>query len=274
MLKNKRLLFSLVGVVALVALAVTILSLRGSSQNNVNKQSVKLLKKESQSRIPTDPSDKELDDAATPIVDYVSGGDPTHAEKDARYNNHHLVLSNPDPKVSEVASDKALSTDDLPFADSDAVIEGRVINSSAHLSTDRGAVYSEYTIRVKDIHKNAPDDQIKKHDEIVVDRLGGRVRYPGGHIIRYRVVGQGSPIIDGTYLLFLKRNEKGDYRVVTGYQMQGNKVLAMDGSRINFRGAGKWSFDKHNNKDLGNFKKEFEDSKKKQASSKPVEREG
>lgn len=274
MLKNKRLLFSLVGVLSLVALAGTIFILKGSGQNNVNRQSTRILRKESQSRIPTDPSDKELDDAATPIVDYTSSADPTHADKDARYNNYHLVLSNPSPKVSEVASDKALSTNDLPFADSDAVIEGKVISSSAHLSTDKEAVYSEYTIRIQGIHKNTPDEQINKHGEIVVDRLGGRVRYPNGQIVRYKVAGQGSPIIDGDYLLFLKRNDKGDYRIVTGYQMQGNRVLALDGSRINFRGASKSSFDKHNNKDLKDFRKELEDSKKKPASNKPVEREG
>jgi hypothetical protein len=56
--------------------------------------------------------------------------------------------------------------------------------------------------------------------------------------------------------------------------MKGNKVFALDGSRINFGGQGKSSFDNHNNKDINKFKEDFEKAKKEPSSNKSVNGEG
>jgi len=279
MIKHKN-IFSITIGLALCLLLVgffTVFVVKSQTGQN-NNQSLKIMRKAIANSVPPariTPTDKELDDAATPIIEYSESFNNQSArqEKNARYNNYNLVLSEPGGNVSEISTDE-INPSDLPYASSDAVLEGVVVESRAYLSADKKAVYSEYTVNVKDIHKNTNDNRIKKHESLVVDRFGGRVRYPNGQIVRYKVFGQGSPLVDGKYLLFLKMNTAGDYRIVTGYQMQGNKVLTLDGSRINRRGLGKSPVDKHNGKDIQKFKEDFEEAKEKPASDEPIEREG
>ena len=83
------------------------------------------------------------------------------------------------------------------------------------------------------------------------------VKYPNGRIVRYGIVGQGSPAKGRNYLFFLSRAEQGNYNILTAYELQGNKVQALDGARVNL-GLGKWVFDKHNNEDYQAFRKATE----------------
>jgi len=206
----------------------------------------------------TQPTAKELDDAATPIVDLadpnpVSSG---RALKNARWDKHRLVKSQLDPRVASVVMDhwEGQNISDLPTEKSDLIVEGKVTESAAFLSNDKGDVYSEFTVHVTEILKAGADLEVKPGSSIIAERRGGRVKYPDGRIVRYGFVGQGSPMKGKSYLFFLSKSGDGDYTILTGYELQGNRVLALDGSRINDRGLGKWSFDKHNDEDCENFR--------------------
>jgi len=47
------------------------------------------------------------------------------------------------------------------------------------------------------------------------------------------------------------------FNLLTAYELQGNKVQALDVARVNL-GLGKWVFDKHNDEDYQTFRKATE----------------
>lgn len=204
---------------------------------------------------------REIDDIATPVVDLVSsdttavGGD--RLLKNSRYDNEGIVKSEVDPSIANVVREPLEDISDLPGDKSDLVVEGTVTDSAAFLSNDKGAVYSEITVHVTDVLKNSSNLNVRNGDSIVTERFGGRVKYPNGQIVRYGIVGQGSPAKGRNYLFFLSRAGQGNYNLLTAYELQGNKVLALDGARVNL-GLGKWGFDKHNDEDYQAFRKATE----------------
>jgi hypothetical protein len=205
---------------------------------------------------PSQPTAKELDDSATPIVDFNSADAVSNdrASKNRRYDGRGLVKSEPDTRVTEVSTEWQGDISDLPTDKSDLIVEGKVTDSAAFLSNDKGAVYSEFTVRVADVVKAAPGLTVNVGDSIVTERSGGRVRYPDGRVVRYGLGGQGSPMKEKKYLFFLSKSEQGNYRILTAYELKGKKVSALDGSRINRRGLGSWGFDKHNDEDYQSFR--------------------
>ncbi|MDT5270514.1 MAG: hypothetical protein QOH49_2700 [Acidobacteriota bacterium] len=142
----------------------------------------------------------------------------------------------------------------MPTELSDLIVEGDVKDANAFLSEDKTGVYSEFTISVSDVLKSSAS--VQKHDLITAERFGGRVRFPSGQVARYRVAGQGAPAKDGKYLFFLKQMTDGSYRILTAYEMRGNRIVALDGSRTNVGGRGSSQFDKHTGKDAQEFKNE------------------
>ena len=204
---------------------------------------------------------RELDDSATPVVDLVTsdtatvGGD--RLLKSSRYDNEGFVRSEIDPGVANVVREPVENISDLPVDKSDLVVEGTVTDSAAFLSNDKGGVYSEITVHVNDVLKDASNVNVRNGDSIVAERFGGRVKYPNGQIVRYGIVGQGSPAKGRTYLFFLSRAGQGNYNLLTAYELQGNKVQALDGARVNL-GLGQWVFDKHNGEDYQAFRKATE----------------
>lgn len=216
---------------------------------------------------------KQDDDAATPIVDLISSDAAAPSTgrflKNSRYDNQGMVKSEIDPSIAEIIWEPTERVSDIPAGESDLVVEGRVADSVAFLSNDRGAVYSEVTLRVSDVLKATSDLSAKIGDSIVAERFGGRVKYPNGQIVRYRIVGQGAPEKGKSYLFFLSRVDESNYRILTAYELQGNKVQALDGSRINHRRLGDWAFDKHNDEDYQGFKKTVEQAVKNPHTGKP-----
>jgi hypothetical protein len=204
---------------------------------------------------------RESDDAATPVVDLLSSYTATVSTdrllKNSRYDNQDIVKSEIDPEIAAVVREPPGDISDIPTEKSDLIVEGRVTDSAAFLSNDKGAVYSEITVRVSDVLKNTSDLNARNGDSIVTERFGGRIRYPNGQIVRYGFVGQGSPAIGKDYLFFLSRAELGNYNILTAYELQGNKVQALDGARVNL-GIGNWVFDKHNDEDYQVFRKATE----------------
>lgn len=272
MLKDNHAVYPLVGIVGVALLASLFLAFgeRGiAGQNSApNRQTAKVLRHgEQPTSQPGQPSDKELDDAATPIVDFDAadaGADAARRQKNARHDNQGIVKSQAPPKAAEVSveSETATALKDLPAAQSDLIVEGRVTGSQAFLSEDRTGVYSEFYLSVSDVIKAAPGLSVNKGDSVTAERFGGRVRYSSGQIVRYRASGEGSPMKGKRYLFFLGRTQDGGYRVLTAYEIQGGRVLALDGSRSNFGGRGKSVFDRHNGRDLQEFRKDVDSAAK------------
>jgi hypothetical protein len=208
---------------------------------------------------------RELDDAATPVVDLHSSStadvSTDRLSKNRRYDNEGIVKSEIDPGIANVVRDPLEDISDLPTGKSDLIVEGRVTNSAAFLSSDKGAVYSEFTVQVSDVLKDTSGLNVRSSHLIVTERFGGRFKYPNGQIVRYGIVGQGSPGKGRNYLLFLSRAEQGNYNILTAYELQGNKVQALDGARVNL-GVGNWVFDKHNDEDYQAFRKAVEQAAK------------
>lgn len=208
---------------------------------------------------------RELDDAATPVVDLISSDTAAVSTdrllKNSRYDNKGIVKSEIHPKAAAVVWEPPGDITDIPTDKSDLIVEGTVTDSAAFLSNDKGAVYSEITVRVSDVLKDTSGLNVRNGDSIVTERFGGRVKYPNGQIVRYGIVGQGSPAKGSNYLFFLSRAEQGNYNILTAYELQGNKVQALDGARVNL-GLGKWVFDKHNDEDYQAFRKAMEQALK------------
>jgi hypothetical protein len=260
MLRSRRVVFSLACAASAVFLASFLTAFAGKGQTQQQRQTATVLRRgiPATNQNAPQPTAKELDDAATPIVD-LNDSTPVGSDrslKNARWDKHNLVQSDLDPRAAAVISDHWDSQDlsDLPTDESDLVVEGKVTESQAFLSNDRGDVYCEFTVYVTDVLKKAVGLEVNRGDSITTERPGGRVRYPDGRIVRYGFVGQGSPMKGKKYLFFLSKTEVADYRILTGYELQGDKVFALDGSRINHRGLGRWSFDKHNDEEYRTFR--------------------
>ena len=244
MLKEKRLL--LVGVVSIILLISLSIGFKGRGQTGQVNQPGAAVTSQAQSG----QSAKELDDIATPMVD-LNNSTPITSDrilKNARYDKRPIIKSEIDPGADEVRIHDSIGISDIPSDESDLVVEGEITDSAAFLSNDKGMVYSEFSVHVTEILKMA-SGLGGIANVIVAERFGGRVRYPDGRIIRYRLAGQGSPERGKRYLLFLSKSGLGNYTLLTAYELNGNKILALDGSRINDRGLGNTVFDKHNGED-------------------------
>lgn len=118
----------------------------------------------------------------------------------------------------------------LPIEQSNAVILGKIADRRAVLLDDRLGMYSEFSIKISEIFKDDLDgffiDQV-----ITASRPGGAVRFPSGRTQKYTIFSMGYPQQDKVYVLFLKRDEVGDYSILTGYEVSGNVVQPLDGKR-------------------------------------------
>jgi hypothetical protein len=174
---------------------------------------------------PAQPTPRELDDAATPIVDREGNAGVAKA-KDSRFDPYRFVRDVAGPNVQQVVIGSHAGSA-ARAAQSDVVIEGRLIDSAAFLSQSGGSVYSQYTFRVDKITKSL-GASLAVGDTLTAERLGGRVRYPDGKIVRYRVSGQGTPVQGKKYLLFLARSADGRYTLLTGFEIRGAQRLPLD----------------------------------------------
>jgi len=119
----------------------------------------------------------------------------------------------------------------IPVSASDVVVVGTISDARAHVSEDKNSVYSEFTVTVKEVVKNGTGSYLGAGDSITLERKGGRVRYPSGHISWFFVVGQGLPQLKGQYVLFLKTaDEERLFDILTGYQILDGRIEPLDDS--------------------------------------------
>lgn len=117
----------------------------------------------------------------------------------------------------------------LPVAKSDLVVIGEVVAAEALLSESKEWVYSEFTIRVDEVLKNASNVTPSQGSAITADRDGGGVRFPSGRVTIQYTVGQGMPRVGRRYTLFLTGDNEGqDFHILTAYELRGGRVIPVD----------------------------------------------
>jgi hypothetical protein len=114
----------------------------------------------------------------------------------------------------------------LPANQSDVIVVGKVVDAQAHLSDDRTGIYSEYSVEVDGIFKNTVGAIGRT---ISGTRRGGAVRFASGKVQEYRIAYLGAPLKGKRYVLFLKREEAGDFTILTGYELSNGLVTPLDG---------------------------------------------
>lgn len=178
---------------------------------------------------------KEEFESQYPIAD-VSAAEPTDPAKkakrkarDKRYNKKSQ------PPISEYSSSMVGYTDwevglpALPVAQSRVVLIGRVKDAQAYVSSNKEAVYSEFTVQLKEALKKDSGEALSPDAMITVTRGGGRARFPSGHIFLQHIAGQGMPRVGREYVFFLTRDdEEQDFHIVTAYELRGNDVMPLD----------------------------------------------
>jgi hypothetical protein len=118
----------------------------------------------------------------------------------------------------------------IPVVQSNAVIVGEVTDRRVVMTDDKLGIYSEFSISINKVFK---DDQslLGVGGVLSASRPGGAVRFPSGRVQRYTTSRQGYPQQGKLYILFLKRDEEGDFTILTGYEVKGALVQPLDGKR-------------------------------------------
>ncbi|MFZ0064292.1 MAG: hypothetical protein WAL47_19845 [Pyrinomonadaceae bacterium] len=140
----------------------------------------------------------------------------------------------------------------LPFPQSDVVIIGGVTDAKAHLSNDKTGIYSEFSVQVEEVISNAAQAPVNAGNMLALERFGGAVRFPSGVIQKYETIGQGMPSAGQRYLFFLKHIDEANYKIVTGYQLDGQVVSPLDGTVVE-QGNGVYPFDVYQGFDVTTF---------------------
>ncbi|HEX8249768.1 MAG TPA: hypothetical protein VF599_16435 [Pyrinomonadaceae bacterium] len=220
-MKNNRIIWGMAALVFLITIAVSLGTINSHSQQDTSEQQ--------------DKSGSE-EWSKYPLVDYDAPEPSDVAEleerklKNKRYDNQGLVKKNPHPDTGGVqVIDELPLPPVIPTAESDLIIVGKILNGRAYLSNDKRGIYSEYTVQIKEILKAGDADKTASGKEIIVDRTGGRVRYANGQQVSYQNAVQNLPKIGGEYVLFLKNDKQSpNYKILTGYQIEDDKVYSLD----------------------------------------------
>jgi hypothetical protein len=184
------------------------------------------------SQTPTQQAERNDDDL--PIFDPAAPA-PLDEKKEARKKAKGQRYSNPNFPISSLGeTDNITHTGGggpqtaLPVEESNLIIIGEVTNAEAILSSDQSSLYSEFTVRVKEVLKNGTTEPLTRGDAIFVERLGGRFKLPSGTLVVERASGTKMPLVGRKYVLFLIKHPDNSTFIYAGYDLSGEKVVALD----------------------------------------------
>jgi hypothetical protein len=222
-MKSKRLILS---VVLCITASSVLLGLTNQGQESPSNQKKQLT--------------TEADNEKGPIADYLAPepGDPYQREKRKIRGKKYDELGVPiDPQgdglVATINSHWDMNLPSLPAKQSNLIVIGKVSDAQAFLSPSKSSVYSEFAVNIEKVFKNDGAKSLVSSELITVERLGGRVRIPGGGLQRYVVAGQKLPLDGRRYVFFLARNaQENDYfHILTAYELRQGKVFPLDNVR-------------------------------------------
>jgi len=147
-------------------------------------------------------------------------------EKQKRYDGPSTVARKPHPSDVEVSSIyEGPQLPALPTSKSDVIVLGTVQNGEAHLSDNKKNIYSEFTVLFDDVLK--ADVSLPTNNILTVDREGGIVAYPNRQQILYRNSQENMPSVGKRYVFFLQYI-KQDFRILTAYELDNDRVIPLD----------------------------------------------
>ena len=217
-------MWGLGSLVVLTILAVTVGTLDSHSQ---------------QKTLPT-PSGREGKDpgdqkALYPIVDFaVAVPDADSEARKARgvyFNGSRDFRITEDRRIKFItyAESWVESLRAIPIEQSSIILSGTVTASYSFLSKDQTDIYSEFQIKVSELVRTDNGIGITPEQLISVNRVGGRVRFPSGHIQSYELSGAGALEVGEKYIVFLKREDSvRGFLLVTAYKIKNEKVFPID----------------------------------------------
>jgi hypothetical protein len=199
-------------------------------------------------------SEDQPDVSQFPTLEYQKriNSSQKQQHKSKKYNSRHApIITEASDKIFLI-SDWDLRLPALPVARSAAVIVGEITDAKAHMSDDETKIYSEFAVRVDDVLKDDGKVPIGPGSSIIVERSGGRVRFPSGKVVVSAVNHQDLPRIGKRYVLFLTHDspnggDSEDFTILTGYELSNGLVFPLDkpvaGHPIlNYKGANETSF--------------------------------
>jgi hypothetical protein len=214
--------FTLTIVFLALTLALTVVAWSGSANQNASPQEANKQKITPENDVPV----LDLKHAETTDSDQLKGRKRGNSLRQDRKIAELPASVEPLP----LSSHTWIRLPALPVEQSNVIILGKVTDRRAVLTDDRLGVYSDFSISVSEIFKD--DLNLFFVGQVITAaRPGGAVRFPSGRIQQYTVSRQGYPQQDKLYILFLKRDEEGDYSIQTGYEVNGSVVQPLDGKR-------------------------------------------
>lgn len=175
------------------------------------------------------------DDSQLPIVDYNSP-EPTDLEKRAKRKAKSRRYNRKYPGIGPGVTWQGVyhwpeGFPRLPVRQSNVIVVGRISDASAYLSDDKNGVYSEFTLCIDQVLKDDSPTPLNSGNEIVLERDGGRVRYPSAKVGQFSFIGLGMPRIGRRYVLFLThKQQEQDLQILTGYELREGRVFPLDSS--------------------------------------------
>jgi len=116
---------------------------------------------------------------------------------------------------------------ELPVNWSDTIVVGTVRRIQPYLSEDKRNIYTEYTISVTEVLKDAKGLSLNAASTISLDRMGGAIRLNSGRVLRDVVHGNGAPLIpEHKYIMFLTYDIRGTwFRSFKCWELVNKKTL-------------------------------------------------
>ena len=214
--------FTLTTVFLALTFALSLVAWRGSANQTASPQESNKQETTPENDIPV----LDLKHAETSGSDQLKG----RKRRSSLKQDRKIVELPPNVEPLPLSAHAFVRLPPIPVEQSNAVILGKVADRRAVLTDDKLGIYSEFSIRISEIFKDDLSglfiDQVIK-----ASRPGGAVRFPSGRTQQYTIFGQGYPQQDNVYVLFLKRDEDGDYSILTGYEVNGTVVQPLDGKR-------------------------------------------
>jgi len=183
---------------------------------------------------------EDVDTSKFPVLDFVSpeiGNEKERAKREAKgkkYNTRHVppITESKEKIFANIDWDAGLPA--FPIEQSAAVIIGKVSTGQAYLSQDKTSVYSEFEIQIEQVIKRDLLTDLAPGSSVVVERVGGRVRFPSGKVMVSVVSRQQMPQVGTRYVLFLTHQpllgpvSPEAFFILTGYELRDSQVFPLD----------------------------------------------
>ncbi len=179
-------------------------------------------------------NDDQPDVSQFPTVEYPGRKVLTEKQqtRSKKYNSRAPVIKEDTDKIFLI-SDWDLRLPALPVKISAAVVIGEVTDAQAYLSGDQTKIYSEFVVQIHQVIKNDNKNPLGPGNSMIVERSGGRVRFPSGKVVVSATNHQDLPRIGKRYLFFLTHEgpdarDYDDFHILTGYELRDGRVFPLD----------------------------------------------